>query len=210
MSSWRAGNRQGLSLSLACAWLFLPTQALAHGAVPGMKGFLSGLIHPLMTPAHVLLLLATGLLAGQLASRRLGPLMLLFMPFSALALAFTARFAMPTWMQLVVLLLALVYALLVAVSVRLTNTAVAALFAIAAAALGLDSGVADGATVKSVLVTLAGTWIGLNLFAINLAYYTAILPRKVWLLTGIRVAGSWIAAICFMVIAFASRDMHLF
>jgi len=210
MSSLRAGNRRGLGLTLACAWLFLPTHALAHGAVPGMKGLVSGLIHPLMTPAHGLLLLATGLLAGQLASRRLGPLMLWFMPCSALALALTARLAMPSWMQLVVLLLALVYALLLAVSVRLPNTAVAGLFATAAAALGLDSGVADGATARSVLVTLAGTWIGLNLFAINLAYYTAILPRKVWVLTGIRVVGSWIAAICFMVIAFASRDMHLF
>lgn len=175
-----------------------------------MKGLGIGLIHPLMTPAHLLLLLAMGLLAGHRVSRRPGLPMLLFMPFSAVALLSTARFSIPSGMQLPVLLLALGYALLVALSVRLTDKTMAALFAVAAAALGLDSGVAGGAAATSVAVTLAGTWIGLNLFAVNFVYYTTILPRKYWVMTGIRVAGSWIAAICFLVIAFALKDMGLF
>ena len=182
---------------------------MAHGAVPGMKGLGIGLIHPLITPAHLLLLLALGLLAGLGHSRTLALLTKLFMPSSTIALLLTAQFVFPSWMQIVVLLLALSCALLVAWSARLTDKTIGGLFAATAIALGLDSGVSGGATTASTLVTLAGTWIGLNLFAINFAYYASVLPRKRWVITGVRVVGSWIAAICFLVIAFSLKDHGL-
>ncbi|MBC7703617.1 MAG: HupE/UreJ family protein, partial [Rhodoferax sp.] len=43
---------------LAVCVLLVQTSAYAHGASAGMAGFGGGLIHPLITPAHLLLLLA--------------------------------------------------------------------------------------------------------------------------------------------------------
>lgn len=54
----------------------LPAPAFAHGTVPGIEGFYTGVLHPFSTSAQVLLLpllaLLIGALAGRWMSRALG------------------------------------------------------------------------------------------------------------------------------------------
>ncbi|MCP5157693.1 MAG: HupE/UreJ family protein, partial [Ectothiorhodospiraceae bacterium] len=58
------GQRLAVGTALALAG---PTAA-AHGAFGDAGAFYSGLVHPFMVPAHLLTLLAFGLLVGQQAA----------------------------------------------------------------------------------------------------------------------------------------------
>jgi hypothetical protein len=49
--------------------------------------------------------------------------------------------------------------------------------------------------------TLAGTWIMVIFLVFDLAYYTTLAMRRPWLRVGVRVLGSWIIAISFLVLA---------
>jgi len=60
--------------------LAVPTGAQAHGAIKGLEGFTSGLVHPLTTPAHVLVIVALGLLLGQQKPLDLKRPLLVLMP----------------------------------------------------------------------------------------------------------------------------------
>ena len=45
--------------------LITPGTALAHGSIEGIGDFYSGILHPALVPAHLLVLLSLGLLLGQ-------------------------------------------------------------------------------------------------------------------------------------------------
>lgn len=53
----RARHAAATALAQAAAW--------AHGSVPGLGSFASGVLHPLLAPPHALALVALGLLLGQ-------------------------------------------------------------------------------------------------------------------------------------------------
>jgi len=81
---------------LALLLLSLPATADAHTAISGVGDFFGGALHPLMTPTHLLVLLALGLLAAQHSSLRgsiglAGALSLLV--FFALAMQCTSTLA---------------------------------------------------------------------------------------------------------------------
>jgi hypothetical protein len=66
--------------------------------------------------------------------------------------------------------------------------------------------VADAAvTPWAVAKTLFGTWISFIVWIVDIAYYVSLLPPRKWMQIGARVAGSWIVAISFLVLAFALR-----
>ena len=171
-----------------------------------MAGFGSGLVHPLITPAHLLLLIGLGLWLGQRPPLRVRAAMYYFAPLSAVGLLLTTQLSLaPAW-QVLLPGMALCVAVLVASSRPALAWMQATLAAVAGMALGLDSGVDAGAPGSAVAVTLLGTWIALNVLLVNLAHYTSLLPQRKWASIGVRIAGSWIAAICVLVLAFAARS----
>jgi len=184
--------------------LALPATAGAHTAISGVGDFFGGVVHPLTTPAHVLVLLALGLLAGQHPPLNLKAPLAVFIPFSAAGLLFTTTGLIKTVYPPVLISLALVAGVAVALGKPLPAFAHAALFALAGLALGLDSAVENGTPV-AIAKTLAGTWLGLILAVGDLGYYLSFLTRQKWQQTGLRVAGSWITAASFMILAFALR-----
>ena len=186
--------------------LLVQTSAHAHGASAGMAGFGGGLIHPLITPAHLLLLLALGLWLGQQRPLALRLPALAFVPGAAVGLLATTRLALPPAWQVLLLCLALAAALLLATAARLPSWAALPLLAGAGLALGLDSGVDSADSATALVITLLATWLGLGLCLVNFAYYTALLPQRKWVQIGVRVAGSWLAAICLLVLAFALKS----
>jgi hydrogenase/urease accessory protein HupE len=189
--------------------LVLPTSARAHAQIKGMGEFSGGLLHPLITLPHLLTLLGLGLWLGQHPPLRLRAPMLLFMTFSGVGLLMTTRVSMPAAWQPVLILMALGIAILVALSARLAAWVSVPIFAAAALMMGLDSGVDAGPPLTTVAMTLLGTWISLNLCLLNFSYYTSLCPPRQWVQIGIRVAGSWIAAICLLVLAFALKANSL-
>ena len=201
--------RVGALPGLFFFWLLVPAASHAHGSIQVMGAFSGGLIHPLITPTHLLILLGLGLWLGQQAPLRLRTPMLVFMPFSAAGLLVTTRLAMPQAWQPVLIGMALCIALLVALSARLPDWMRAPMFAATALAIGLDSGVDAGPSSADIAITLLATWFSLNLCLVNFSYYVSLCPQRRWVQIAIRVAGSWIAAICLLVLAFALKGKSL-
>ncbi|WP_367849375.1 HupE/UreJ family protein [Rhodoferax sp. WC2427] len=189
--------------------LALPGLAHAHSAVAGMNSFYAGLLHPLLTLPHMLVLLGLGIWLGQHPPLRLKAPMLAFATGCAAALLLTTRIAMPPSSQTVVVAVALGCGMLVAASARLPTGLRAAVAAVAAIAVALDSGVDAGPSALAAPLTLLGTWISTTALVANIAYYTALCPKRQWLQIALRIAGSWMAAASLLVLAFALKGMPL-
>lgn len=181
----------------------VPT-ASAHMAVEGAGEIGNGALHPLMTPAHVLILLSLGLLLGQQVPLDLGKRLRVFAPVSAVALLITLTGVMKEMNQAVLISMALCVAILVALEKKLPRFVPELLCALAAIVVGLDSGLETG-SLGAILKTLAGTWLAVNALVFYIAICASNGANKQWAQIAIRVLGSWIIAISFMVLAFALK-----
>jgi len=183
-------------------------EAHAHTAMPGASHFMGGILHPVTTPAHVLILLGLGIALGQHVPFKPRVPLRAFASFAAVGLALTTvlTFAMP---QPVLIGIALCTGALVALEKKLPPLANAALFAIGALAMGLDSGIETGG-ISVAIRTLLGTLTGLVVFLFGIAFYVSLAAaqHRKWLHIGLRVIGSWIVAIALLMLAFALRKQH--
>ncbi len=174
--------------------------------VQGMNHFTSGALHPLMTPAHVLVLLGLGLWTGQHLPLRLKVPWSVFAVFSAIGLGLTTTGGVTGAHPAILAGIALVAGAAVAIGKPFPVCVRAVLCAAGALAIGLDSGAETG-SVAAVISTLLGTWFALLLLLLNVAHYVSLAAEKnkQWVNIGVRVAGSWIVAISVLVLAFALR-----
>ena len=203
-----SGRHPTPRLALA-ALLCLPGLSHAHSSVAGMNSFYGGLLHPLLTLPHMLVLLGLGLWLGQQPPLRLKAPMLAFATGCAAALLLTTRVTIPPASQNLVMAVALGCGILVAASARLPLRLRAAVAAVAAIAVALDSGVDGAPTVLATTLTLLGTWISTAVLVANVAYYTSLCPPRQWVQIALRIAGSWMAAASVLVLAFALKGMPL-
>jgi len=162
-----------------------------------MSGLLGGMLHPLAMPAHVLALLAIGLLIGQ--QRRLPFLLAAFVVglvagLGALAMAFAPPAAANVLLAattMSALLAALAHPLPVLISVPLV--------AVAGVALGLDSP-PEAISIAVAIAMLIGTGIGAGLAVAVIAAGVHRLDGS-WQQIGVRIIASWIAASAILVLA---------
>ena len=162
-----------------------------------MSGLVGGLLHPLAVPAHVLVLLAIGLLIGQ-QHGRLVPLAAFFAGLAA-GLAALALAVATTSAANVVLAAATLFALLVALAYPMPPLVSVPLVAIAGIALGLDSP-PEAISIAAAIAMLIGTGIGASLAVAVIAAGTSWFTRP-WQQIGVRILGSWIAASAILVLA---------
>jgi urease accessory protein len=176
-----------------------PEAALAHAPIKGIGTFYNGVLHPVLVPAHLLMIFGLGLLMGQHA-----PQASRFAWFG-FVVAFWAGLA-GAWLgysipNVVLLALAMSAGLLVALE-RVGHLGIT--FALAAAAglcLGLDS--APEAIAESERwLALIGTATGGVLLTSYVGGFAAGLVRP-WQRIGVRIAGSWTAAGAGIVLALA-------
>lgn len=162
-----------------------------------MSGLIGGLLHPLALPAHILALLALGLLIGQQRGR-LVPLAAFFA--GLLAGLSALAFAVATTSAANVLLAATaVSGLLVALARPLPVLISGPLAAIAGVALGLDSP-PTAIAIAAAVTMLIGTGIAAALAVAIVVAGTSYLTRA-WQQIGVRILGSWIAASAILVLA---------
>ncbi len=187
-------------------WLFaFPAPAHAHTTIKGMGEFVGGLVHPLVTPSHVLILLALGLMLGQHAPLKLKMPLLVFAPLSAVAMILSTTASGLVVPQPLLAGVALGAAGLVALGKAVPRVLTAVLLAAAAVAMGIDSA-AERGPVAAVIKTLLGTWLCLVVVVFDLAFYVSRCTNTPWMKIGIRVIGSWIIAISLLVLAFSLRQ----
>lgn len=184
--------------------LTLPATAHAHTPIQGLGEVASGLLHPLTTPAHVLILLGLGLLIGQRQPLNLKTPLLTFVPASAMALGLTCTGWVAGVNQPLLITIAFAVGILVALDKPLPRWPTRCLFGLAAVLIGLDSRVENGGAL-AVFKTLLGTWISLLVVLCDVAIYGSYCTKRKWTQIGTRVLGSWIVAISMLVLAFALR-----
>jgi urease accessory protein len=195
----------GLVPWLTGAVILTPCTARAHTAVAGAGEIANGALHPLMTPAHLLILLALGLMLGQQKPLNLRWRVGTLAGASALALLLNLTGVFQQGGNQAALVgIALVLAILVALDRKLPPVLPEVLCLVAAGGIGIDSGVETG-TSGSLLKNLLGTWLVVNSAVFYIAVCASNGAERKWARAGIRVLGSWIIAISFMVLAFALR-----
>ncbi|GAB5375670.1 MAG: hypothetical protein AcusKO_21320 [Acuticoccus sp.] len=184
-----------IRLAAGCAFLLLVSEsAAAHSPLPGVGAFYSAMLHPVVVPAHALLLFAVGLVCGQHAPRTSR----LALPAFALLLA--AGLAMPPFAaaaDTAALLLALAALAGLAVAIRLPQRPLLGLLcALAGLAIGLDSradapGLPPGEG--------AGVWLG-AVIAVTLVGGLTVPLTRTWQMIAVRALGSWITAAAVIVL----------
>jgi len=161
-----------------------------------MSAFLNGLLHPLVIAAHLLALVALGLLIGQ--QRR--PLLTWAVFVAGLAAGLAAiAFAIGETAALDVLLATTALAgVLVAIARPLPMLLPITLAGIAGAALGLDSppeAISIGVAVAMLVGTAISAVVALALVAVAARQLT-----RWWQRIGMRIVGSWLAASAILVL----------
>jgi urease accessory protein len=168
-----------------------------------MSGFVTGFSHPLALPAHVLALLALGLLIGQQTP---GPRVYAWAAFViglAAGLAAIAFGIRQTSAADVLLATAFASGVLAAVAHPLPTFACAVIAAVAGVTLGLDSP-PEAVSIDVATAMLIGTGFGgslaLAVIVAGTSYFTS--PQAwIWARIGGRILGSWIAASAILVLA---------
>lgn len=194
--SWRRVARPAFVAAAAGS----ASAAWAHGEIKGVGAFYSGVLHPFISPAHLIALVALGLLFGQrgvLASRQ------------AMG-ALVAALAGGLWLSLRLQLpepdpLLLALGILLGLSVVLARSwplwALVPLSALVGLAVGLGSA-PDGMAPGQRTAALVGTFFGATLCTACLA--GAVHPlHKPWARVGVRVLASWLSASALLVLTLA-------
>jgi urease accessory protein len=181
------------------AWV---PSASAHTFDNRFGDFYGGVLHPLTALEHALPILALGLLAGQQGERAARWLVLVF-PLALLTGAVLAAVTPPLpFMGLLNAISFIALGLLVAVSRRLPLTLLIALGAAFGLSHGYENGRAMGPETAIHLFILGVAAAGGLVIALASAAIIDLAARP-WTRVGVRIAGSWIAAIGIMMIGLA-------
>jgi urease accessory protein len=172
--------------------------ALAHSTTPGATGFIGGLLHPFVAPAHLMALGALGLLLGQQAARERTVLLAIFAVALAAGVAAIASALAAQNPDVAVLAAAAILGLLVALARPVPLIGVVPVLFVTGVAIELDS-VPQEISVAETLLALAGTSVTVFLIPTLLATLMACLRRD-WQRIAMRIVGSWIAASAMLVL----------
>lgn len=185
------------------ALLLATNMAHSHSGPFGVPGYPALVLHPFFVLDHALCLLSAALLAGQQKTPRLAWAIasLLF----GLAAGFASLLLLPGFPGDVFLpvICAVLIGLLVVLAPRLNHWAVAAIVAVAGFAVGLNT-YPEASLLIVFALTLGGLMLGAAILFTIAAWPVSRLVKD-WQRIGIRIAGSWIAAICCLLLALAFR-----
>ena len=175
---------------------------IAHGSIEGIGDLWNGLIHPLRSASHLLLLLSLGLFAGQ--RRRYKKAVAVFVGCAAAGLIYTRVPGATEPLPALLCGLSALSGILVTLRRPFPQTAGLLLFGASGFVLGWDSGPDETSGWVSFKILL-GVWAGLTVLLLNLASYGAMIPKKTWVKIAFRVLGSWIVAISALSLALSLK-----
>ncbi len=178
---------------------FWPAVAEAHSPIKGLGTFYNYMLHPLLVPAHALLLIAIALMLGQQGRDRAGTGIILFALSLVAGLSVSGAGIDASLGEPVLLAGSLIVGGTVSLGRRLPRIAVLAAAAIAGLVIGLDSA-AESSGMRDTVLAYAGLTTGILYFAIVVCGLTVGLLEH-WQRIAVRIAGSWIVAASVMVLA---------
>ena len=183
-------------LAICCA---APTPALAHIPFAGLNDLYNGLLHPLVVPAHLLLLVAAGLFLGKQGSQAIAPSLLVFSLFTFGGLLATV-FSIKGGGEISLLVLAAIIGLLICANLRIPIVLCLLFAALTGSLLGLDSA-QDVLVGKAKFFSLFGSGLGICFLFLYPLAFADYFSNKNWQRIGVRIVGSWVAASAILVLA---------
>lgn len=176
-----------------------PRLAFAHVPFAGLNDLYNGLLHPVVVPAHLLLVAAAGLFLGKHGSRVVPPSFLLFCLFTFSGLVATIFYTGGIG-ERYLLGVAAVIGLLIAANLRIPFLLCLIVAALIGFLLGLDStqAVLVG---KAKFFSLLGSGLGLCFLFLYPLSFADYFGDRSWQKIGVRIVGSWVAASAILVLA---------
>lgn len=185
---------------LLMLWVLLavmPSTALAHAPIEGVNHFFNGVLHPIVVPAHIILLVGVGLLIGRQGSEAISRVMPVFMITVILGVLLSMWSISFNLIPILLIVSILLGGLLVwgqPLSIRILSIVAV----IAALLIGIDSP-QETFSGKARYIALFGTAVGAYFMVVYIAGMTEIIRQ--WLNgVPIRVLGSWLIASSLMVL----------
>jgi len=179
--------------------LVMPDLAYAHMPLNGIDSFYNGVLHPALVPAHLLLLVAVGLLFGQQGPNENKVAIVAFLLSIVLGLISTG-FSADSNFEVVQLTGATIIGLLVAANLRLPVYWCAIAGALTGLVIGLDSA-QETLFGRDKMVALFGSGVGSYLLMLYPMGFTDHFNNKPWQKIGVRIIASWLAASSFLVLS---------
>ena len=192
-------------LVLPAALLAMSGEAFAHGSIQGIDHFSGGLLHPLVEPAHLIVLVALGLLVGQRGIAR-SEVALFAFAVGVMGGLLGAALGWSVDLEVALLVAASLSAGLVATALALPGIVYAGVAGLLGAGIGTGSN-PEGFTGGALLAALAGAGLGANLWLLSIAAIVSSLKRP-WLRILVRVVGSWACASSVLVLALWLSGRH--
>jgi hydrogenase/urease accessory protein HupE len=180
-------------------WL-TPQAAFAHGTLQGVGDFYAGLLHPVIVPAELLAIVASGLLIGRsglVACQRGIPA---FAGAVAAGLVLAFAFAAAADMTTPLVSAALVAAAIVTTGLRPPIWTAVGLASLAGLAVGFDAAPEANARLGALLSGMATVLASTALITIVAAL--ALQTEKHWQRIAAQIAGSWITASAVLYLTF--------
>ena len=164
--------------------------------------FLQGLQHPFLTPAHLVTLIALGVLLGQQAKQNGYNALLTFIAFVLVSLVSTRVFRTNINAEIILLTLAGFMAILTAIKLSLPNWATHILAIVVGALIGIDSApvIIPGLKAAKIYADLAGILVSVSLILILISVLSQLI-NTLWQGIALRIIGSWLFASALMVLA---------
>lgn len=184
--------------------MLIPAILPAHLPAPGLEGFNVGLFHPFSEADQFLAIAAIGLFYGQQRRAAVARSWWAFPAGVGMGTLACLSLGRPDGTSLLLFVLALLAGCLVALAPpRLPAAGIAGLGLLVGVGAGLAAA-PDPGPVQDTAVTAAGAVVGVNaiaLYGFGAASWACDKTRWPWLAIGVRVVGSWIIAIAFLMIA---------
>ena len=168
-------------------FLVIPDVAYAHMPFKGIHNFYNGVLHPVLVPAHLLLLVALGLFFGQQGPSENKTAIFVFLLSIALGLIFTG-FSAGSNFEVIVLAGAAIFGLLVATSLRLPGYWCVIAGALAGLLIGLDSA-QEALSGRDRVAALFGSGVASYLLMLYPMGFAEYFNNRHWQKVGIRIIG---------------------
>ncbi|WP_246612328.1 HupE/UreJ family protein [Agarivorans albus] len=179
--------------------LSLPRPALAHSPFEGAGVFYGGLLHPLGVPAHLLLIIALGLYAGQSGIEKSKASVLAFVLALISGLVGASFFVQPG-LEPTLLAAGAIVGLFVASKLTAIRYLSVTTAAVAGFLVAYDSPQESLVGIAK-LVAMIGTGLGIFIAFCIATLISEYFNSLTWQKIAVRVMGSWIAAASLLVLA---------
>jgi hydrogenase/urease accessory protein HupE len=184
-----------LSLFSSAVW--------AHAPVPGLNSFLNGAVHPLLIPAHTILLISLGLLIGRQGGDSIRKVLPVFMVLAIPGVMLSTWVEGGDYWVLIILVFAFCFGALIALGKTLPTWHLIVLAVTTAMLIGVDSA-QTAFSGEERYIALGGTVVGASILLIYASGLTEYL-QKLWQGIPVRIIGSWVAASAIMVLTLSLK-----